>query len=174
MSDEAITMIRLIVPAEKYQDAYIAGLKELMQESARPELFQREIDDAADYVRRAHAGMLGLAAGAPRSDFWLMDGDEYVGTIQIRHKPSGRHPGTESHVYYDVRPSKRKMGYGAKILELGLEEAKALGIGELIVGCLEANIPSRKIIENNTGMLKENVKTPEGLVLKFAIPLEFP
>ena len=62
---------------------------------------------------------------------------------------------------YDIRPSKRRRGYGKKILQLTLEKAKELGMERVLVTCDVNNEPSRKIIEQNGGILENKVPNPE-------------
>ena len=65
------------------------------------------------------------------------------------------------HIGYDIRPSKRKQGYGSKILELALPKAKELDIERVLLTCDETNTGSRRIIEKNGGVLENQVKNPE-------------
>ena len=62
----------------------------------------------------------------PASLFFLMDGDDILGAIQIRHHI--KHPDLvySGHISYGIRPSARKKGYAKTILAFGLEEAKKL------------------------------------------------
>jgi len=65
------------------------------------------------------------------------------------------------HIGYDIRPSKRKQGYGNKILELALPKTKELGIHKALLTCDEPNTGSQKIIERNGGVLENVVDNPE-------------
>ena len=93
----------------------------------------------------------------PTSTFILCDGGEEVGFVQIRHQPSHADdipPECASHVYYEVREDRRRRGYGTKLLALGLQEARRLGLTELVVCCFESNPASKRIIESNGGKLE--------------------
>jgi len=162
-------MVRLVTPSQKYKKGYMAGLRELMKKSAHPEILKRETENFPAYLEEVKNAAKGVTKGVSRSEYWLVDGDTYIGMIQIRHRPSGRYQNLKSNIYYDVRPSKRRKGYGTKILELGLKRARKLGLKKIIATCDENNVASRKIIEKNGGVLKEKVKTPEGVVLKYFI-----
>jgi predicted acetyltransferase len=77
-----------------------------------------------------------------------------------------------SHIYYEIRPEYRNKGYGMKILELGLEEARKIGLKEVILTTKKDNLASKKIIETNGGLLADECMTSEGLYLKYVINLE--
>ena len=51
----------------------------------------------------------------------------------------------------------RNKGYGTKILELALDEAKKLGIEKALLTCEDDNINSAKVIEKNGGVLENKV-----------------
>jgi predicted acetyltransferase len=83
------------------------------------------------------------------STFWLIDNEEVVGVVRVRHEEVS----TAGHIGYDISPCYRNKGYGTQILRLALVEAKKIGLKEVIVTCNIDNIASRKIIEKNNGEL---------------------
>jgi predicted acetyltransferase len=110
----------------------------------------------------------------PTSEYQLVDNDCVVGKIQIRHKPShgvGVPENMASHIYYEILPEYRKKGYGRKILELGLNEAKKIGLSEVYITCMEDNLGSKKIIEANGGVFVEDaiINTQGKKMLKYKI-----
>jgi predicted acetyltransferase len=66
------------------------------------------------------------------------------------------------HIGYFIRPSKRKMGYGKKILQLGLLEAKKMGLPKVLITCDEDHFASQKIIEANGAILENIIETENG------------
>jgi len=111
----------------------------------------------------------------PTSEFHLMDDDRYIGMLQIRHRPGHRKEVPEymaTQIYYDIDPAYRRKGYGKKILNLGLLKARELGLHEVLVGCMEDNVGSKKIIEGNGGVLTDEAFIEnEGKMLKYRIDL---
>lgn len=91
----------------------------------------------------------------PSTELWLVDGDEYIGSISIRHRPTEYLEKLGGHIGYDIRPSMRGRGYGSKILELALPKAKELGTARILVTCDATNAASRKIIEKNGGVFSK-------------------
>ena len=65
------------------------------------------------------------------------------------------------HIGYNIRPSERGKGYGNKILELALQEAKDMGIEKIRITCDVDNVASRKIIEKSGGVLDSEIPNPE-------------
>lgn len=91
----------------------------------------------------------------PTSSFDLLDdAGEFVGFGQLRHRPScGAHLPAEaaSHIYYAIEGPHRRKGYGRALLGLLLQEARAIGLSAVRVGCDADNTASRRIIEANGG-----------------------
>jgi predicted acetyltransferase len=83
------------------------------------------------------------------STFWLIDNNEVVGVVRVRHQEIEE----AGHIGYDISPCHRNKGYGKEILRLALQKAAALGIKEAILTCRTDNTFSRKIIEKNSGRL---------------------
>lgn len=113
----------------------------------------------------------------PTSTFTLFDKDKDVGFIQIRHQSShSQDVPTDfaSHVYYEIKPEYRNQGYGIKILQLGLEEARKIGLKEIMITCYDDNIASKKIIETNGGVLVDSytIPTDQKKFLKYIIEME--
>ena len=158
-------MLFLATPSEIYKDSYIPGIKELQAEGRQTYVDIPSI--SKDF--RGHVQLLleqtnpaRLKPGyVPASEYWLIDGDEWVGRLSLRHELNEFLLKIGGHIGYEIRPSKRRRGYGKEILRLGLEKARELGLRRVLVTCDEDNIGSKKIIEANGGRL-ENALEVEG------------
>ena len=75
------------------------------------------------------------------------------------------------HIGYWVRPSERGRGYGKLMLRLALPKARRLGIHNALVTCDLGNTASRKVIEANGGVFKNQVKirSHKSPILRFRI-----
>jgi predicted acetyltransferase len=106
---------------------------------------------------------LNLPEGfVPATMFWFIDNEELIGRLQIRHELTPfllKHGG---HIGYYIKPSKRNLGYGNKILSLGLQEARKIGLKKVLITCDEDNSGSRKIIESNGGVQENSIETEKG------------
>ena len=60
-------------------------------------------------------------------------------------------------ISYVIIPSNRKKGYGTKCLNLALQKCKELGLKDVLISCSINNIASKKVIENNYGILRDIV-----------------
>lgn len=105
----------------------------------------------------------------PTSTYELVEGSDCIGKLQIRHSPSKSASFPESfenHIYYEIYPEFRKQGYGKKILELGLEEVRKMGLKEVILTCTEENKASQKIIEANGGIFLDKQMSSDGEMIR--------
>lgn len=149
----------LSAPSEIYKNTFLQGLKEFHAEGRHMEddvqqlsenfgPFVKKLLDQSD-PRKSPPGRV------PESIFWLIDGNEFIGRVSIRHSLNEGLMYVGGHIGYEVRPSKRQQGYGVIILQRGLEEAKVLGLKRVLVTCDANNLASRKIIEANGGVLED-------------------
>ena len=61
------------------------------------------------------------------------------------------------HIGDGVRPSERRKGIATKMISLALKECRKLGINKVLMVCDKGNIGSAKSIENNGGILENEV-----------------
>jgi len=102
----------------------------------------------------------------PYEDFWLMDGEEWIGKLTLRTTINAKYLHAGGHIGYEIRPSKRRQGYGTTLLSMGLEKARERGLQRVLLTCDETNLASRKVIENNGGQLENAVEVEGQTVLK--------
>jgi predicted acetyltransferase len=153
--------MQLVIPSLKYKDAYLDALKETANETQETQLsrpgnnqsFEAFIHEFID-----HSKGINLPKGyVPATMFWLVYNGQVIGRVQIRHELNEFLLREGGHIGYYIRPSKRNKGYGKKILQMALVEAKRLGLHQVLVTCDEDNIGSKKIIETNGGVLEDSI-----------------
>ena len=142
----------LVTPSERYRESFLAAQQELGADA--------KISDGA-----AFAAMLADFAAArvraatpqrvPSTTLWLVDGDEFLGRISIRHVLSDALRVIGGHIGYDIRPSRRGQGLATRMLALALPRAKALGIDPAMLTCDVANVASSRVIERAGGVRVE-------------------
>src|SRR5919202_4348111 len=161
----------LVTPSSQYKDSFIQAVKEYHAVDADniTEIYELNIEELENdfpyYILNLLSESEGkhLPAGyVPQTTYWLIDQGEFIGTISIRHRLTDRLLQEGGHIGYDIRPSKRKMGYGKKILALALPKAQELGLYRVLVTCNETNIGSKKIIEANGGILENRLQLHAG------------
>ena len=104
--------------------------------------------------------------GLPYEDFWLMDGDEWIGKLTLRTTINEKYLHAGGHIGYEIRPSQRRRGYGTLLLRMGLEKARERGLKRVLLTCDETNIGSRRVIERNGGQLENAVEVEGQIALK--------
>ena len=164
--------MELVLPSVEYKASYIEAVKEFHAKNDTPPMARHYVGlsipeleaDFETYVEKKMSESRGenLPDGyVPATTYWLVDGDTYIGGISVRHELNENLKNIGGHIGYDIRPSERGKGYGNKVLELGLQKAKELGISRVLVTCNVTNTASRKIIEKNGGVLENQVPDPE-------------
>lgn len=88
--------------------------------------------------------------------------DKLLGAVDIRHTLNKKLLETGGHIGDGIRPSERGLGFGKLLLELALDECVKLGIDRVLVCCNKNNIPSRRSIISNGGVLENAVIDEDG------------
>jgi predicted acetyltransferase len=158
-------MCFLTRPSAAYRDSFLAGAAEFYAEG-RPDStyaeflgydlqsLERNFDD---FVR----DLLALDSDTSLPRGWQQD----LGQTSVRPQLSSRYLLTYGgHIGYSIRPSRRRQGYGTKILALALAEAQRLGLQRVLITCNSDNLPSKKIIEHNGGRFESSMVMPAHLL----------
>jgi predicted acetyltransferase len=156
----------LVIPSLIYKKAYLEALQETLNEKKGTNLnkprenqsFEEFVQEFLDYSK----GKNLPEDRVPATMFWIVDQDEVIGRLQIRHELNDYLHNFGGHIGYYIKPSKRKMGYGKKALSQGLIEAKKLGLERVLITTDDENIGSQRIIEANGGVLENKVEQGEG------------
>jgi predicted acetyltransferase len=136
----------LVTPSERCRASFLAAEAEIAAEGGRAitadtfaALLARYADSAA--ARNIKPGYV------PSTTLWLVEGDDYIGRISMRHTLTALLRAYGGHVGYDVRPSRRRQGHATRMLALAIPHLAALGIDPALITCDEVNVGSRKVIE---------------------------
>lgn len=152
-------MSTLVLPDLRYKKSFLEALTEYHAEGLYPELHTDTLlKHFPQYLTELELKARGEGLPQNRvqsSTFWLIDSDEYIGRLSIRHYLNEYLLNYGGHIGYDIRPSRRKRGYGGQILGLGLQEAKKIGLERALLTCKETNTASQKIIEKYGGKLED-------------------
>ena len=104
----------------------------------------------------------------PDSTFFCLDKERniLVGAINIRHYLNDHLLKFGGHIGDGVRPSERRKGIATRMIALGLEECKKLGITRVLMTCKKENTGSAKSIMNNGGILENEIEKEDGTVMQ--------
>lgn len=167
--------MRLILPNKKYARSWAAASKEFEKEkifgSWYNHNFSKKLPQLIAMFKDFSKGKNLPKGYVPETNFWLIDKNQYIGSIDIRHKLSPFLKIRGGHIGYAIRPSAWGKGYGSHLLRLGLKKALALNLKKVLITCDDANIPSLKIIEKNGGQLKEKATVDGTLIRRYWIKL---
>ena len=95
-------------------------------------------------------------AYVPFTELWMVQGEEYVGRIVLRHELNEILYTWGGHIGYAVRPSARGNGHAFAALLDMLEVCRARGIDPALVTCDPTNEASRRTIEKAGGEYEES------------------
>jgi predicted acetyltransferase len=176
MAKPTSLMPRLTLPSAQFRESYVAAVTEYAAEGGAgfwfvtPATFDEGLRRLAD-LREGRNVPEGFV---PCTFLWLVTENEYLGHVSIRPALNPWLEKIAGHIGYRIRPRHRRQGYGRLILRLALPEAHRLGINPALVTCDARNIASRKIIEGNGGLLRDQVDQGEGLppTLRFWVPTD--
>ena len=141
-------MTELVTPSERYRASYLAAVAETGASMTEVE-FASLLASHADFA----SGHNLKPTRVRQTTLWLVDGDDYIGRISIRHALTPLLGVIGGHVGYDVRPSRRRQGHATRMLEAAKPRMVALGVDPALITCDETNVGSRKVIEACGGQL---------------------
>lgn len=117
-----------------------------------------DINDFPSYLQKkvnASKGINLRPNQVSQTIYWLYIDGKPVGMGKLHNYLNDDLRESGGHIGYTIRPSERGKGYGNVILSELLKKAKDKGISEVLLTCREDNIPSRKVIESNGGLLED-------------------
>ena len=159
----------LVEPTHQYKDSFLAGLREFQQEGLllnyNLSALEHDFSLFLTQTRNEQDSTKIPPDTVPTTRYWLIDNDQFIGHLSIRHRLNAFLLKVAGHIGYQVRPSMRGRGYGNLILHLGVQKAHAYGISPILVTCDETNLASKKVIEYNGGQF-ENAVTIDGSPIK--------
>ncbi|MTB71909.1 GNAT family N-acetyltransferase [Arsenicicoccus sp. MKL-02] len=91
----------------------------------------------------------------PATSLWVVEGDAYLGAIQLRHTLNPHLIEVGGHVGYGIRPSARGRGLATWALAAVLPRARRLDLDSILVTCDDTNLASAAVIERNGGELED-------------------
>lgn len=173
-------MAQIVRPDARYQPSYLAAHDEFdgahrdgdgdWEQPADPATgfegfaFTREgLEDREEFrrlVRNRRAAELPEtprpSAHVPCTFLWIVEGDEYLGSIALRHELTDFLLEQGGHIGYSIRPSARRQGHATTALRQTLELAGEMGMDRVLITSDEDNAASRTTIEHAGGEYEDS------------------
>ena len=154
---------KLVRPAITYKDSYLEALAEYHAEDKFTYVDIRELRNNFDsYVKalraergQPHQPYQEWVTPVPETILWLVKDEDYIGTVQIRHRLNWHLERWGGHIHYIIRPSMRGKGFGKKLLLKAIPIANYLGLDKALLTVNPENTESRKIVESCGGVLED-------------------
>ncbi len=158
-------------PSSDFKKSFLEALEEQTQEPLRGILRHIEkslgsrkhlldwltthFDTYVQQLKIATHGINLPLGYVPQTHVWLIEGGNYVGRCIVRHTLDTPKSWNVGHISYEVRPSKRRLGFGQLLMHECLEIADNLSLPHMYVVVHPRNIASKKIILRAKGELSE-------------------
>ncbi len=151
--------MELIKPDRKYYHSFLEAVKEYKDNNVTTyHFFECGTQDIFIRMKELEEGINLPDGWVSGTYLWMVDGGEFVGEVNIRHKLTENLLNMGGHIGYGVRFSRQNEGIGTKMLSLALEYARDnLGLYKVLLTCNDDNYASIKVIENNNGVLQDKI-----------------
>ncbi len=168
--------LELVIPSKEYKKEIEEYLQEFL-DNGEPDIAG---DRGLDIIKNADLWIEKLESkivedGKVPSTVYLTirkSDNRIVGNIEVRHYLNERLWRYGGHIGDSIRPSERRKGYATKQIKLALEKCKELGIDYVLMECKKDNIGSAKSIQNNGGVLENEVYYENKLIQRYWISLK--
>jgi predicted acetyltransferase len=151
--------MELTMPDRKYYDSYVEAVNEYSDHGVNTYAFKDpEKYNIFEKFEDARIGKNLPDNYVSATYLWLVDGDEFIGEISIRHRLTDSLMRFGGNIGYGVRYSKWSNGFGTMMLSMALVYAKeVLGLEKVLITCNDTNFGSARVIEKNSGLLQDKI-----------------
>lgn len=168
-------MLKLVKMEEKYMPQLIDMMDEWYAAGEKIVPYAICKTDYHDYNTYVESLELKVATEGlvPDSTFFCLDTERnrFVGAVNIRHYLNDALLLNGGHIGDGVRPSERRKGIATAMIGLALEECRKLGIDRVLMVCDKTNIGSAKSIQNNGGVMENEIEVEGCTEQRYWIPV---
>lgn len=152
--------MKLIKPCKTYAESYREAVRENQDYVAPMESFRDLPTDVLIETYRKLEKGIDLPAGfVPATNYWMVEGDRFLGQINFRHTLTPSLERFGGHIGYVVRHSEWNKGVGTEMLRQLLDILrKEAAIDRVLLTCNDENIGSARVIEKNGGVLQDVIE----------------
>lgn len=160
---------KIVKPALDYKDSYLEALKEFQAEGRYAFLDYDDVrDNFEDFIEKVNDGKKNLHKPfpdwveiVPETVLWFVKEDEFIGTLNIRHRLNWHLEKWGGHINFVIRPSMREKGFGKKLLQKGMPYVCHMGIEKALMTVDPANEESIKIVEHCGGVFEDETQATD-------------
>lgn len=156
--------VKLVYPSKEYEKEAIEYIQEFLD-------YNSEINGTGGLDRYENYDEWLLKIGrdldltnipegrVPANTFFMIriSDNKIIGMVNIRHQLNEFLLNEGGHIGYSIRPTERNKGYATIMLKLALQKCRELNLGRVLITCDKANIASAKVIQNNNGVLENEI-----------------
>lgn len=147
---------KLIRPSVEFKESYLEALAEYHAEGrylhqdivSLTNNFEGFIKELSTEKGYPHQPYQDWVEPVPETVVWLVKDNQYIGTVDIRHRLNWHLEKWGGHVHFNIRPSMRGMGFGTKILKKAMPIINYIGIDKALITLHPADKAALKIVEN--------------------------
>lgn len=154
---------KIIRPSAEYKSDYLKALEEyhaegryLYQDIAILDVdFDNFIKELRAEKGYPHQPYQDWVEPVPETVVWLVKDDQYIGTVDIRHRLNWHLEKWGGHIHFNIRPSMRGKGFGTKILKKAMPIVNYLGIDRALITLNPADKAAIRIVESCGGEFED-------------------
>lgn len=151
--------MKLVLPSKEYYQSYIDAINEYHENNVDTYDFLDVTKyDIFEQIENARAGK-NLPDGYVKATYlWLVDGDEFIGEVAIRHSLTDSLLCFGGNIGYGIRYKEWNKGIGTTMLSMALNYSKkVIGLDKVLITCNDNNYGSARVIEKNGGLLQDRI-----------------
>lgn len=151
--------MKLIVPSRKYYQSYVDAINEYHNHNVTSyDFLNINKYDIFEQIEKDRLGINLPKGYVPCTYLWLVDNDEFIGEISIRHSLTDSLLRFGGNIGYGVRYSRWNNGFGTIMLSMALDYVnKNMDLNKVLLTCNDENIGSSRVIEKNGGLLQDKI-----------------
>ncbi len=146
---------KLEKPSIEHKESYIIALREFQDEGRYTFLNIHEVEENfEDFINKINNGKKNLHK--PYADWvepvaetvlWLTKDNEFIGTLNIRHRLNWHLEKWGGHLNFIIRPSMRGKGFGKKLLQKAVPYISYLGIDRALITIPPSDKTANEIVK---------------------------
>ncbi|MCK5374469.1 MAG: GNAT family N-acetyltransferase [Alphaproteobacteria bacterium] len=156
---------KLEKPNLEYKKSYIEAIKEFHEEDRYTyikiedleknfEKFLEKINDEKKELQKSYPDWVD---SVPETVLWLVKENDFIGTLDIRHRLNWHLEKWGGHVNFTIRASMRRKGFGKKLLQKAVPHLAYYGIDQALITVNPKDDAANRIVQFCGGSLNDTL-----------------